>query len=142
MLLQDITDAALSGLAVDPDYVRVVAAADIRRINGKIGNGPQIRILFLPVFHALGNGILMRTGESGKYQRAAVRTSLIHLHAGVLLIFLAHIRHIVKVQSGVHTLGIHIHGQSHNIHISGPLAVSEKGALDPVRSGQYAHLRV
>ena len=84
----------------------------------------------------------MRTGECGKYQRAAVRTSLVDLHPGQSLISLADGRHIGEVKLRVHALHIHIHSQRNDVHISGTLSISEKRSFDTVSACQDSHLRV
>ena len=59
-LLQDIVDAALTGLAVDTDHIRIVSSSHILRIDRKVRNRPCIAFLLLSPGHSLGNGILMR----------------------------------------------------------------------------------
>ena len=67
ILLQNIADAALSGLTVDTDNVCLVLSSDILWIQRKIGNSPFSGVpMLVPDLHALGNGILMRTGEGCK----------------------------------------------------------------------------
>ena len=59
IVLQDVSDAALAGLAVDTNHIAVVAASHVLGIDRQIGNGPVFALLFLPELHALGNRILM-----------------------------------------------------------------------------------
>src|SRR6202040_2558529 len=56
--LQQIGDSALPGLAVDSND-RVVRSAQIGRINGKVGDIPDIRVAARR--EALLNGVLMRS---------------------------------------------------------------------------------
>ena len=142
MCLQHIADASLSGLAVDTDDIRVVASSDIGRIDRQVGNSPVIRIVFFSPVHSLCDGILVRTGECRKHKRAAVRRSGTHLHAGVFLIPFNQILHIVKVHFRIHALHIQVHGKCDDVHISGPLPISEQSSLYAVRSGQNTKLRV
>ena len=98
--------------------------------------------LLPPPVHALGNGILMAAGEGGKNQRPGVRTALINVHSGAALVYFHNGRQIVKIQPGVNTVGIQIHGQCHHIHVARPLAVAEEGSLYPVGSCQKAQFRI
>ena len=143
VLLQNITDTALTGLAVDPDHICLVLSSDILRIQRQIRNGPfSGMLMLLPDLHTLGDCILMRTGEGCKYQRTAIGASHIDIHARILLIFCTDLRHIRKIQPRIHALGIHIHSQCYDIYISGTLSVSEKGSFNTVCSGKYSHLRI
>ena len=142
VVLQNVADAALSGLAVDTDHVRVVVAAYVRRVNRQIGHIPVIRIVLHPVMHTLGDGVLMGAGEGCEYKRSRVGASLVHLHAREFLIGLADLRHIAEIQLRIHALGIHIHGQGHHVHVAGALSISKEGSLYAVGSCQQAHLGV
>ena len=84
----------------------------------------------------------MRTGKCSKYQRTTVWISFIDLHASVVLIAIADLGHIGKVKFRIHTLGIHIHGNSNNIHITGTLTVSKQSSFYTVSSSQKSHLRI
>ena len=97
--------------------------------------------LLSPV-HALGDGVLVGAGEGGKYQVPRVGLPVRDLHLGQALVSLPDLWHIGKVQLRIDAVGDQIHGQSDDIHISGPLAVAEEGALHPVSAGQNAEFRV
>jgi hypothetical protein len=67
--LQQIGDAALARLAVDADH-RVVAAADVGRVDRQVGHVPErIRLLH---GKALLDGVLVRAGEGREHEIADV----------------------------------------------------------------------
>ena len=98
--------------------------------------------MLVPDLHALGNGILMGTGEGCKYKSSAVGASHIDVHAGVLLVLCRNLRHIGEIQLRINALGIHIHGQCHDIHVTSTLAVSKKGSLDTISACKNSHLGI
>jgi len=51
-------------------------------------------------------------------------------------------RHIREIDLRVHALGIHIHCQCDNIHITGAFPVAEQGAFDTVSAGQKTQFGV
>src|SRR5690554_8196388 len=64
LLLQQVGDAALAGLAVDADD-RLVAATDIRRVDRQVGDfRDTVRIL---LGEALADRIVERAGRGGIY---------------------------------------------------------------------------
>ena len=82
----------------------------------------------------------MAAGEGGEHQLAGVGLPVAHGHLGAPLKHLADLVDVGEVQLGVHALGVHIHSQGHDVHVSGALTVAEQGGLHPVRAGQQAHL--
>ena len=44
--------------------------------------------------------------------------------------------HIREINLRIHTLGVHIHTQCHNIHITGTLTVSKQSSFYTVSSSQ------
>ena len=142
ILLQQIADAALAALGIDPDDVGVVGAADVLGVNRQIRHRPAVKVFLLPPGHALGNGVLMGAGEGGKHQSSRVGRPLIDVHPGTLLVGLADGRHVGEVQLRVDAVGVHVHGQGDDVHIAGALAVSEERSLYPVRPGQQCQLRI
>ena len=46
-----------------------------------------------------------------------------------------------EVELGVHSLGEHVEGEGHDVHVAGALPVSEQGPLDPLRPGHERELR-
>ena len=141
-LLQQIPDAALAALGVDPDHVGIVGAVDVPGIHGKVGHRPLVEILFLTPGHALGNGVLVGAGEGGEYQRARVGAALVDVHPGAILVGLADGGHVGEVQHRIHPVGVHVHGQGDDVHVSGAFAVAKEGALHPVGARQQGQLRV
>ena len=142
IVLQDEADAALSGLAVDADHVCVVAAADVLGIDRDIRHSPFDVVVSFTVSHAFGDGILMGSGECCEYQSSAIRASRIDVHAGILFVLIHDLQHVVKLQTGIHTLAVHIQSKCDNVHIAGPLAVSEDRSFDTVCACKKAHLRI
>ena len=63
------------------------------------------------------------------------------MHAGQPFIGLPDAFHIREIESGIHAVGIHIKSQRYDIHVSGPFAVAEQSAFDPVRPCQNAKFR-
>ena len=142
ILLEDIAYAALSGLAVNTDNICLIMSADVRRIDRKIRHCPFFLSVLFSVFHTFCDRILMRSRESSKYKRSAVRATHIDRHTCIFLICLTDCRHISKIQFRIHTLRIHIHRQSNNIHITCSLTVSKQCSLYPVCSCQNTHLGI
>ena len=141
-LLQQISDAALAALGVDPDHVGVVGAVDIVRVDRNIGHAPALQLFFLPVLHALGDSVLMTARESGKHQRTGIGRTGVHVHPGALFVHLRKVRHIRKIKLRIHAVGIHIHGKRDDIHVSGALSVAEKRSLHPVGTGKKRKLGI
>ena len=84
--LHDVGDAALAGLAVDPDD-GLVAAAEVVRVDRQVRDAPRRgRRRSCPsaaasVVHrleALLDGVLVRAGEGGEDEVAAVGVALAH----------------------------------------------------------------
>ena len=143
ILLQHKGDAALSGLAVDADHVRFVLPSHILRVNGKIGNLPALPALsFLSPCHPLGDGVLMGAGKGGEHQVSRIRRAFVYVHAGQPFIDLPDLHDMREIQPRIHPVADHVQRQGDDVHISGPLPVSEKRALHPVRARQHAELRV
>ena len=84
----------------------------------------------------------MRARERRKYQGTSVWSSRIDRHARIILILVYDIRHIVQVKLGIHTLAVHVQGEGHDVHVPGPLSVSEDRPLNPIRTGKFAQLCV
>ena len=84
--LHDVGDAALAGLAVDPDD-RLVAAADVLRVDRQVGHGPGKLVdrrrrprprRASSAVEALLDGVLVRAGEGGVDEVAAVGVARVH----------------------------------------------------------------
>src|SRR5690554_8220788 len=96
LLLQQVGDAALAGLAVDADD-RVVAATDIRRVDRQVGDFPDTVGILLG--EALADRILMRAGEGGMHQIADVRVARMHRQLVALFHDLAYAVDIGEIQA-------------------------------------------
>ena len=132
-----------SGLGVNTNHIAVIGTSDVFRIDRQIRNRPLSAVFpFLTELHALRDRILMRTGKRRKHQIPCIGLPVRHDHPGIGLIALADRRNIVEVQPGIDAVGVHVHGQCHDVDISGTLAIAEKGSLDPVGAGENAQLRV
>ena len=142
ILLEHIRDAALAGLAVDADDVRIVGSRDVLRIDGQIRHGPLVGIVDLFVSHSLGDRILVGTGESAEYEVSRVRLPCVDLHPGQALIGLADPGHVCEVKLRIDAVCKQVHSYRDNIHIAGSLAVSEQRAFHAVRARKDAELRV
>ena len=101
ILFHDETYAALAGLAVDADDVGIVRAAHIMRIDVQVRAGPVLFVVFLAEVHALGDGVLMRTGESGEDQLAGIRLTRMDMHAGHSFIRFHQFGHVREIQARV-----------------------------------------
>ena len=86
VLLQDIADSTLSGLAVDTDNIRVVRSSDINRINRQIWNCPGCELLILPPSHSFCDRILMGSRKCGEYKISRIWLPVTDMHSGQALI--------------------------------------------------------
>ena len=111
-------------------------------VDGKIGDGPFVKVFLLAPFHALGDGVLMAAAERCEHQRSGVGGALIYMHARDLFVFGNNGGHVGKIQPGVHAVAVHIHGDGNDVHVARALAVAEQRALHAVRAGQQAQLGV
>ena len=109
-------------------------------VHRDIGAGPAVLVVLLAVGHALGNGVLVAAGEGGKHQLTGVGSALIDVHAGHALIGGADLRHVGKVQLGIHAVTVQVHGQGDGIHVAGALTVAEQAALHTLSTGQHGQL--
>ena len=93
--------AALAGLAVDADDVGIVGAAHIMRVDVQIRAGPVLFVVFFAEMHALGDGVLMGTGESGEDQLAGIRLTRMDMHAGHSFVCFHQFRHVGEIQARI-----------------------------------------
>ena len=100
VVLQDVGDAPLAGLAVDADDVGLVLPVDVVGVQGEVGDGPVFLLPLFPEVHPLGDGVLVGAGEGGKHQVAGVGLAVPHGHAGQALIALHDLGHVGEVQLG------------------------------------------
>ena len=141
-MLHDISDAALAGLAVDPDNVALVFSAHVLGVDGKIGNCPVVGVLFLTPIHALCDSVLMRTAECGKNQCAAVRLTLVNVHSCHALVSLCDSGQIGEVQLGVNSVSEHIHCNCDDINVSCSFAVAEESTFNSVGTCKQTQLGI
>ena len=141
-LFQEIADAALTTLRVDADDVGIVGSADILGIDRNIRYAPFVELVFLSVFHTLGNRILMRARESGKNECACIRCSFINVHSGASFIFLNKLVHVRKIELRINAVGIHIHRKRDNIYVSGALAITKERTFYTVSTCEEGKLGI
>ena len=132
--LQDIGDAALARLAVDPDH-RLVAAAEILRVDRQVGHLPEIVVALFLRFESLLDRILMRAGEGREHQLAGIGMARMHRQLGAVLGGTHHLVDIGDDQTRIDALAEQVQGQRDDVDIAGALAIAEQGALDPVGAG-------
>ena len=94
------------------------------------------------VGHALGDCILVGTGEGAEYQIARVRLSRVDVHSGQALISLADPGHIREVEFRIDAVRKEVHRHCDKVHIAGSLAVSKQRAFHAVRAGKDTQLCV
>src|SRR5581483_4336079 len=114
--LQKIRDAALAGLAVDPDHLAVFAI-DVRGINRQIGHIPMRTAVVVPLGQAFPNGVLMRAAESGENQFPGIRLTRRNGHARATLINFANGIDVRKSQLRVNAMRIEIERNGDNVQI-------------------------
>ena len=145
MLLQNIADAALSGLTVDTDNVCLVLSSDIRWIDAADKEQSSASgVCALPqIIHALGDGILMGTGEGCKYKSSAVGASHIDCACRCSSRNSRRIFGISeKSSSGSTPWEYMFMANGYDIHVTGTLAVSKQGSLNTVCACKNSHLGI
>ena len=136
--VHDVGHAALARLAVDLDD-RLVGAAGVARVDGKVGDLPVV-VVVADGLESLLDGVLVGAGEGRVDEVAGVGVAGVDRHAGGELGHPAHPVDVAEVEGGVDALGEEVHGQGHDVDVAGALAVAEQGALDPVGAGQHGQL--
>src|SRR4051794_33250559 len=145
--LHDVGDAALAGLAVDPDD-RLVAAADVLGVDRQIGDGPghlADRLadggrVDLQRREALVDRVLVRAGEGGVDQVAAVRVPLVDADLVAVLDGAADLVDVGEGDLRVDALAEQVQAEGDQVDVAGALAVAEQAALDAVGAGAVAQL--
>ena len=143
----DVGDAALAGLAVDPDH-GLVGAADVLRVDRQVRHRPAELVdryagrrgVALHPVEALLDGVLVRAGEGRVDQVAAVRVPLVHRQLVAVLDGAADLVDVAEVDLRVDALREQVQAERHQADVAGALAVAEQAALDPVGTGQVAQL--
>ena len=125
IMLKNISNSALTWLAVNSDYVWVICTSNIFWINWKIWNCPLRWILFNSIVHTFRYGILMWTRECCKYKLTTIWVSVIYLHLCKTFKHLCKLWHIRKIQFRVNALCVHIHSKINNIHITSSLTIAK-----------------
>ena len=82
----------------------------------------------------------MRTGKCREYQITSIRLTVIYLHSGQTLIHFADMWHIGKIELRINSIGIHVHCDCDDIHVTGTLSVSKQCSLNPVCSRKQSKL--
>ena len=101
--------AALSGLTVDTDD-RLVLSSDIAWIDRQIRNFPVLAVSFVESLHTFVDGIMMGTGECGKYQLAGIRMSRMDRDLAASFVNTDNIVDMSDFQLRVDALGEHVVG--------------------------------
>ena len=138
-LLHDIGHAALARLAVDADD-RAVIAPDVVRIDRQVGHLPRLVGMRRAVLQPLVDRVLVRAGEGGENQVAAVGLAQRHVQLRAALVEIAHLADVAEIELRVDALREHIQRQRDDIDIARPLAVAEERPLHARRAGQQAQL--
>ena len=99
VMLHDVGGAALARLGVDADD-GLILPAHVGRVDGQIGDLPELGAALAHVRRALVDGVLMRAGEGGEDQLSSVRLALAHLHFGAALVHIPDLVHVGKSSSG------------------------------------------
>ena len=136
--LHDEGDAALPGLAVDPND-RLIAATQVARVDRQIGDLPGL--LWILAHQTLADRILMTAREGGIDQLAHPRVARVQRRAGAFLNHPDDLLRVAEVQTRIDALAVEVHRQGHDVQVAGALAVAEQGPLDPVRTRQEGQLR-
>ena len=145
--LHQVGDAALAGLAVDPDH-GLVPAADVLGVDRQVRHGPgelvdrraRLGGVRLEVVEALVDGVLVRAGERREHQVAAVGVALGDRQLVAVLDRATDLVDVGEVDLRVDALAEQVEGQRHQADVAGALAVAEQAPLDPVGPGQVAEL--
>ena len=114
--------SALAGLTVDPHHL-LVGATQVPRIDGQIGDLPGgIRTLAL---QGLADGILVAARKGRVDQLAHPGVPGVGFDAGALPHHGQDLVRVAEIEPGVDPLTVEVHGQRHQVHIAGTLAVAQ-----------------
>src|SRR5450756_1735534 len=139
LVLHDVRHATLAGLAVDPDH-GLVAPADVLGVDRQVGHLPG-RVIRRQALHAFLDRVLVRAREGRVYEVTHVWVARFHGQAVAVLGDTAQGVDIADVKLRVHALAEQVAGEVDDVHIAGPLAVTEKRSLYAIRTGHQAELR-
>src|SRR4029077_6717306 len=140
VVFEDVRDAALARLAVDPDD-RLVGPPYVVRVDGQVGHVPDLAVRVRSRLHALLDRILVRARKCGVGQLADVGVPRVY---GQLVAGLDHAPQLVDVgdvEPRVDPLAEEVHCHGHEVDIARALAVAEQRALDAFGAGHQGQLR-
>src|SRR5690606_36680867 len=83
--LEHERDAALAGLAVDPDDL-LVAAAEVARVDRQVGDGPVLEAVLAVIRHRLPDRVLVAPRERSVDELAGPWVTRVHRHVGAALV--------------------------------------------------------
>ena len=147
ILLQQVRHTALTGLRVHTNN-RLVGTTQVARINRQVRNLPvnlihgltRLSSSTLQSLKALLNSVLVRTRERGEHQIATIRRTLVHLQLVAVLNSLTDTVNIREINLRIHTLGVHVQAQRHQVNVTGALAITEEATLNTVSARQVTQL--
>ena len=147
ILLQQVRHAALTGLRVHTNN-RLIGTTQIARINRQVRNLPahlihgltRLSSGTLQSLKALLNSVLVRTRERSEHQVATVRRTLVHLQLVAVFNSLTDTVNIREINLRIHTLGVHVQAQRHQVNVTGALAITEEATLNTVSARQVTQL--
>ena len=145
--LQQVGDAALARLRVDPDD-RLVRTAEVLRVDGQVGHGPLDLVdrdagCLGPGIHRLEpllDGVLMRPAERREDEVARPGAPLVHAQLVAVFGGALDLVDVAEVDLGVDTLGQQVHTERDQVDVAGALAVAEQASFDAVGAGHVAEL--
>src|SRR5690606_38463886 len=123
LLLQQVGHAALPRLAIDADD-GVVAAADVGRVNGQVGNFPERIGLLLS--KAFLDGVLVGTGKGSENQVAGIRVARVYGQLVAIFHTAPDFINIGEVQAGVDALGVQVQRQRNQADVASAFAVAKQ----------------
>ena len=140
--LEEVGDAALARLAVHADH-RVVGAADVGRVDRQIRHVPfDVAALELPRAggETLLDRVLVRAGERGEHELAAVRMPRVERQLVAVLDRADHLLDIGEIDSRIDPLREEVEAERDEADVAGALAVAEEASLDALGPGHQREL--
>ena len=126
-------------LRIDANY-RLVAAAQIGGVDGKIGHAPDFVILPRMGIKALLDRVLMRPRKGGEHQFACIRVARVDGELVAIFDRRDDLVDVAEIEAGVQPLRVHVERQRDEIDIAGSLAITEQTAFDSVGAREKAKL--
>ena len=134
-----IGDAALARLRVDADD-RLVAAADVLRVDRQVRHVPDRRSRPLLRVHALLDRVLVRAGERRVDEVAGVRMTRMDGQLVALLDDRARLVDLREVELRVDALRQQVERDRDEVDVARALAVAEQRSLDALGAGHQPQL--